>query len=256
MKKIIILTLSLIYSFGLVIVNNPNDTITIGISKTSVNRLVLPAKILDVTYSKEKGLTIKVVGNQAFLKYAPTKQQEFENINNQMKPTGKVKIVYDNAKTSEVYFVTEDKTYSFVFVPKKKKAETIIVNDLLANKQKVLKYETEDNYVSNLSKLTKSVLDNHPPFGYKLKEINKVVYKDNLFTTTYKTLYKGVLYNVNLYEVSYRGKKPIRLNIKNLYNLSKTTPKAISVYYGNKYNYLFSYGTAKVVIVEGNSNVR
>jgi len=255
MRILLSLLFFIINSFGLVIINNPNDRVVVNISKTSVNRLVLPSKILDVTYSKEKGLNIKIIGNQAFLKYIPIKKQEYQVVNNQKRPIGEPKIVYDNAKTSEVYFVTEDKTFSFVFVPKKKKPETIIVNDFVTKAKKVIKYETEDNYILSLSKISKTILKGKLPFGYKLKEINKVIYQDKIFITKLVNEYKGVIYKVYLYSVKNKSNKPVRLSVKALYNLSHNTPKAISIYYGNKINYLLPYGEAKVLILEGN-NVR
>ena len=255
MKILVILLFMILNSFGLVIINNPNDRVVVSISKTSVNRLVLPSKILDVTYSKEKGLNIKIVGNQAFLKYIPIKKQEYQVVNNQKRPIGEPKIVYDNAKTSEVYFVTEDKTFSFVFIPKKIKPETIIVNDFISKAKKIMKYETEDNYIVSLSKISKTILQDKLPFGYKIKEVNKIIYQDNVFITKLLNEYKGVIYKAYLYSVKNKSNKPIRLSIKALYNLSHNTPKSISIYYGNKINYLLPYGKAKVLILEGN-NVR
>ena len=47
------------FSLGTVVIDNPSTgTININVSQTSINRLVLPSKIIDIAYSKEKGLDI------------------------------------------------------------------------------------------------------------------------------------------------------------------------------------------------------
>ena len=259
MKKIVILLFSIISLFAVQIINNPTDTLKLNIAKKSVNRLVLPSKILDIAYSKEKGINIKIVGNQAFLKCIPIKKQKFEklagNANpNSIKPIGKPQLVYKSAPT-EVYFITENGTYSFIFYPKNISPQTIIINDFKTSAKKIIKYETEDNYIKTLSKINKSVLNNLSPFGYKVYKINKVVYHDKSFITTLKNQYKGVLYNVYLYEVNNLTNKPTKLSVKALYGLVHNTPKAITIFYDNQVNYLLPFSKAKVVIVEGR-NVR
>ena len=57
------------FSLGTVVIDNPSTgTININVSQTSINRLVLPSKIIDIAYSKEKGLDIQLNENQAFIK--------------------------------------------------------------------------------------------------------------------------------------------------------------------------------------------
>lgn len=75
MKKIITFFALIASLYADIIINNPHSLIKVKISKKSVNRIVLPTKILDVAYSKEKGLIIKIVNNQAFLKYQVVKNK-------------------------------------------------------------------------------------------------------------------------------------------------------------------------------------
>ncbi len=253
-KKLILVLAFIVNAFAVVIINNPHNTIKVNIAKKDVNRVVLPEKILDVAYSKEKGLIIKIVGNQAFLKYQVVKKQKFEQIAgaanpNSLKPVGKPQLVY-NAKPCEVYFITQDKTYSFIFYPKDIAPQTIIVNDFGAKTKSILKYETEDDYITTLAKLTKSVLNGLAPYGYQVIPVNRVVYKDKTFTTTLKTIYKGVLYKVLLYEVKNKSSKPYKLNPKILYNLADKPPLALTIFYNNDVNYLLPFSSAKVVIIE------
>jgi len=254
MKKIILVLALIVNAFAVTIINNPHGLIKVNIAKKSVNRVVLPSKILDVAYSKEKGLIIKIVNNQAFLKYQVVRKQKFEQIvgnanPNSLKPIGKTKLEY-KAEPTEVYFITQNKTYSFVFHPKNIKPQTIIVNDFASKAKEVIKYETEDSYIKTLSKLTKAVLNNQAPFGYKVFVKNRIVYQDKTFTTTLKSVYEGVIYKVSVYEVKNKSDKPYKLNPKILYNLAKTPPVALSIFYDNDVNYLLPFSSAKVVIIE------
>jgi len=254
MKKLVVFLVFLVNAFAVTIINNPHGLIRVNIAKKSVNRVVLPSKILDVAYSKEKGLIIKIVDNQAFLKYQVVKKQKFEQVAgaanpNALKPVDKPKLVY-KAEPTEVYFITKDKTYSFVFYPKNIKPQTIIVNDFEAKAKKIIKYETEDTYIKTLSKITKEVLNNKAPFGYKMFVKNEVVYSNKTFTTTLKTTYEGVIYKVSLFEVENKTSKPKKLNPKELYNLAKTTPISLAIFYDNEVNYLLPFSKAKVVIIE------
>ncbi len=254
MKKILILILGFFLANAAIIINNPHGLIKVYLSKTSVNRVVLPSKILDLAYSKEKGLIVKIVDNQAFLKYKVEKEQKFEKIAgnanpNALKPVGEPKIKYI-AKPTEVYFITKDKTYSFLFIPKNIPPQTIIVNDFGAKAKEIIKYETEDDYVKNLSKITKSILNNQTPYGYKLKKISKIVYKDNSFTTILKKEYDGVLYKAYLFEIKNKTAKPVKLNPKILYNLADKPPISLSIFYNNEVNHLLPYSEAYVVIIE------
>jgi len=254
MKRFLTVLFTIVSLNAAVIINNPHGLIKVYLSKTSVNRIVLPEKILDLAYSKEKGLIVKVVGNQAFLKYKVEKEQKFEQIAgaanpNALKPVGKPVIKYI-AKPSEVYFITKDKTYSFLFIPKNIKPQTIIVNDFGAKAQEVIKYETEDSYIKTLSKITKTILNNQVPFGYKLKTLNKTVYKDKTFTTVLKNKYEGVLYQAYLFTVENKSAKPYKLNPKILYNLADKPPVSLTIFYNNQVNYLLPYSRAYVVIIE------
>ena len=253
-KKIALFLTLIVNSFAVVIINNPHNTIRVNIAKTDVNRVVLPEKILDVAYSKEKGLIIKIVNNQAFLKYQVVKKQKFEQIAgeanpNSLKPVGTPQLIY-KAKPCEVYFITQDKTYSFIFYPKNISPQTIIVNDFGAKSKSILKYETEDNYITTLAKITKSILNGLAPFGYQVTPVNRVVYNDKTFTTTLKTIYKGVLYKALLFEVKNKSKYPYKLNPKILYKLADKAPLSLTIFYNNDVNYLLPFSKAQVVIIE------
>lgn len=233
-----------------VIDNPPSEAITINVSNHSVNRLVLPSQILDVSFSKEKGVDIKVVDNQAFIKYQPIiKEKIHRTSRNKEEVIGQPETVYDKAQSSEVFFITEAKTYSIILNPIEMEAETIIINDFSASKEEVVKYESEDPFIATMSKITKSIFTNGVPQGYKTKKINKIIENTSTLETKEINNYDGVLYSVSLLEVRNKTDKALVLNPKEYIKFAKQTPKAISVYYANEVNHLLPYSKASVIII-------
>lgn len=251
-KKILMaLICSLTGAYAIIVIDNPpSDAIAINVSNRSVNRLVLPSQILDVSYSKEKGVDIKVVDNQAFIKYQPMLKQKVRVTGkNKEELVGQPETIYDRAESSEIYFITQAKTYSIVLNPVDMEAETIIINDFSASKEEILKYESDDPFVATMAKISKSIFTNGVPQGYKSKKINKILEKTATLETKELTLYNGVLYSVAVLEVRNRTDKALVLNPKDYIKFAKDTPKAISIYYANEVNHLLPYATASVVII-------
>ena len=88
----------------------PEMTTKVRMSNSDVNRIVCPGNIKDVIFSREKGLTVKIDGHNAFVKFLITKKR--------------------NRKTyvttpSEVYVVCAGDVYSIIAVPKRIPAQTI-----------------------------------------------------------------------------------------------------------------------------------
>lgn len=233
-----------------VIDNPPSGAININVSNRSVNRLVLPSQILDVSFSKEKGVDIKIVDNQAFIKYQPILKQKVKITGrNKEEPVGQPETIYDKAESSEIFFITQAKTYSIILNPTDMEAETIVINDFSANKEDILKYESDDPFVATMAKISKSIFTNGVPQGYKVKKINKILEKTSKLETKEVNLYSGVLYSVAVLEVRNRTDKALVLNPKNYIKFAKDTPKAISIYYDNEVNHLLPYSNASVVII-------
>lgn len=237
--------------FAVVVIDNPtSDTIIVNVSNRSVNRIVFPSKILDIAYSKEKGTNIKIAGSQAFIKYTPIQKEEVQVIaKNKTEKSGEPKIVYNKAKPSEIFFITESKTYAFVLNPKNIKAQTIIINDFTKKVKDIIKYETDDSYVTTLAKISKQILKGNSPQGYKIKKNNKLLSSQaDLRIKRIKT-YEGVIYNVSLIEVYNKINKVRKLNPKEYIKYATEPLKSITIYYNNEVNNLLPYGKAFVVII-------
>lgn len=237
--------------FAVTVINDPtSETITVNVSNKSVNRIVLPSKILDIAYSKEKGMDIKISGNQAFIKYVPIQKGQVEVIaKDKVETIGEPEIVYNKAKPSEAFFVTEGKTYAFNFIPKNIEAETIIVNDFAKKAEEIVKYETDDSYISTLAKISQQILKGGSPQGYKVKQVNSLLSNTADLKIKEIATYDGVIYTASLIEVLNKTDKPKKLNPKEYIKYATRTPKSITVYYNNEVNHLLPFGKALVVIV-------
>lgn len=252
MKKILVTSvLAAIQMFAMTVIDNPtSDTITINVSNKSVNRIVLPSKILDVAYSKEKGVDIKIANNQAFIKYIPLQKEQLQIVaKDKVEKVAEPEIIYDKAKPSEVFFVTDGKTYAFSLNPKEMEAETVIVNDFSKKAEEIVKYETDDTYINTLSKISQQILKGGSPQGYKVKQVDNVISDQSDIKIKETTTYEGVVYNATLLEVQNKTNKPQKIETKEYIKYSTGTPKSITAYYDNEVNYLLPYGKAFVVIV-------
>ncbi len=252
MQKAVIASLALCCSlFGTVIIDNPtSDVINVNLSNQSVNRIVLPTTIIDVAFSKEKGIDIKVTDNQAFIKFLPVQKEKVRIMGDgKTEVIGEPEVVYDKAQSSEIFFVTANKTYSFAVHPKDMEAETVIINDFGSKKNAILAYESDDPYISTMSKIISGVLKGGSPQGYKAKKVNNIIQKTDRLATTETMRFDGVLYGASLLEVENKTDQPIVLNAKDYIIHAIDTPKAIAIYYDNEVNHLLPYSKAQVVIV-------
>lgn len=250
-KKVLMFAFLVVQSFAITVIDNPsNGIINVNVSNKSVNRIVLPSKILDVAYSKEKGVDIQIVDNQAFIKFLPIQKEKVRITGRDKYETvGEPEIVYDKAQSSEVFFITETKTYSIGLNPKNIEAETIIINDFSSSKEKILKYETDDSYVATLAKITESIFKGGVPNGYKISKINTKVESNGVYDILELNEYQGVVFNANYFEIKNKTSKAMQLNPKDYIRFAKSSPKSISIYYDNEVNHLLPYAKVYMVII-------
>lgn len=117
-------------------------------SSSDVNRIVCQEPIKDVVFSKEKGISVKVQGKNAFVKFLITVKNGEE--------------VYSNTP-SEFYVVCEGVVYSIIAIPKRIPAQTVLLSS--GKKAKVEK---------NLSIFAGM------PFEKKVLKLLKQVYTDDI----------------------------------------------------------------------------
>ncbi len=99
----------------------PELTTQVDLSTTDVNRFVCPGPIKDVMFSQDKGIKIKIAGENAFVKFQAMKKGQ--------------QILYSKTP-SEFYVVCDGDVYSMIGLPKKIPAQTIRLSSGLKKKIK------------------------------------------------------------------------------------------------------------------------
>ena len=132
----------------------PETTTKVILSNTDINRITCnDGPIKDVIYSEEKGLSVQINNNNAFVKFLAAKK----HIN------GYNKLIYPK-KPAELYFVcgAENSVYTLIAIPKKIPAQNI---QLFSKKNKIKK---------NLS------IFQGIPFEKKVLMLTKYAYQDEI----------------------------------------------------------------------------
>ena len=144
----------------------PEVAAPVDLSSSDINRLVCPAEIKDVIYSKEKGLTVKIEGRDAFVKFLVTKDGD--------------KDVYSSTPT-ELYVICGQKTFNLIALPKRIPSRTVMLSG-----------------GDDKSKKNTSLFDGMP-FEKKILSVIKSVYTEDIpdsFTVRNENrpfnLYKGL----------------------------------------------------------------
>lgn len=88
----------------------PEVASQVQLSSSDINRVVCPVDIKDVVFSKEKGITIKLAGNNAFVKFLV------------MKKNGRD---YYSSTPSEIFIACGDNIYNIIAIPKRIPSQTI-----------------------------------------------------------------------------------------------------------------------------------
>lgn len=99
-------------------------TTAITLSNVDINRVVCPYTIKDVVFSKEKGLSVKIEGRNAFVKFLMKKDPVSDKYIPSDTPT-------------ELYVVCGDDVYNIIAIPKSVPAKTVFLST--GKKEKIQK---------------------------------------------------------------------------------------------------------------------
>jgi len=189
MKKIFFLLIAIVLVLNAKVTNDSfeykDETLRLRISKNSINRVVLPAEITGKLYSKEKDLSITINGNEAYLKVIPKKKTEFAD--NKIVES---EIVYSSNEV-EIFFLTDKKTYSVIFIPDNIDPRTVYITDKSLIKEDITKIEKgSTEYTTNIKNIFRLAIENKLN---SFKEIKKNETHDNLL---FLSRYDGVNFQV------------------------------------------------------------
>lgn len=181
----------------------PEVTTGIRLSSSDINRISCPGDIREVLTSTEKGVTIKITGKDAFVKFKVTKKGE--------------KLSYASTPT-ELYVVCGDKVFSMVAFPQRVPSQTI---RLTSGQEKKIK-ENLSLYAGlpfekKVLKAIKEVFTENIPDSYTISKQEKRFYtfKEILLTLKRTVDIEGEGLRIKEYEASLRGETPeFKLNEK------------------------------------------
>ena len=126
----------------------PEGTSQVFLSSSDINRVICPVEIKDAIYSKEKGLTVRLAEQNAFVKWLVVKKEGKD---------------FYATTPSELYIVCGQNVYTLIAVPKRIPAQTI---QLSSGKADAIK--------------TNLALFQEVPFEKKILTLIKRIYTDNL----------------------------------------------------------------------------
>jgi conjugal transfer pilus assembly protein TraK len=140
----------------------PETPSPVIMSNSDVNRVSCGDSIVDALSSEEKGLIIKVVGKDAFLKFKVLKT-----------PEGKIK--YSQTPT-EVFIVCGDSTYNLVAYPKKVPSKTVHLGSGTKNRIKANQSIFASlPFEKKIMRAIKDVYTEQMPDSYQVTKVNETV---------------------------------------------------------------------------------
>ena len=126
----------------------PEATTKVDLSSIDINRIVCPVDIKDVVYSKEKGLSVRIQGKNAFMKFVVARDD------------GRTRYT---ATPVDVYVVCGSEVYSMIAYPKRIPAQVV---KLTRGKRDAVKKNTE--------------MFGGIPFEKKIMTVLKAVFTDTI----------------------------------------------------------------------------
>jgi conjugal transfer pilus assembly protein TraK len=197
----------------------PEATTSVRLSSSDMNRISCPADIREALTSSEKGLTIKITGKDAFVKFKVIKKGD--------------KFVYATTPT-ELYVVCGDETFSMVIFPQRIPSQTI---RLTSGKERKIK-ENQSLYVGlpfekKVLKAVKDVYTENIPDSYSInnKEKQFLLFREIRLVLKRTVDIEGEGLRIKEYEVALRGvTTEFKLNEKMFLNTELVeNPVAVSL---------------------------
>ncbi|MFZ4857735.1 MAG: type-F conjugative transfer system secretin TraK [Desulfuromonadaceae bacterium] len=171
----------------------PEATTTVRLSSSDMNRISCPADIREALTSTEKGLTIKITGKDAFVKFKVIKKGD--------------KLSYSTTPT-ELYVVCGDETFSMVIIPQRIPSQTI---RLTSGKDRKIR-ENQSLYVGlpfekKVLKAVKDVYTENIPDSYSInkKEKQFLLFREIRLILKRTVDIEGEGLRIKEYEVALRG---------------------------------------------------
>jgi conjugal transfer pilus assembly protein TraK len=140
----------------------PNRTTMVEMSSLDINRVYCDGEITDVIFSEEKGVKVKIVKNNAFVKFAMRKIEDRE-------------IPVENPV--DLFFVCNDQVYNVIALPKRIPSTFIYLESKDKKKiQEVVERAKDLPYEKRLLDIIKAIYVNKYEPNYQVVKMNKEFY--------------------------------------------------------------------------------
>lgn len=149
---------------------SPEVSTAVTLSNSDINRITCREEIRDVVFSKEKGLSVKTVGRDAFVKFLITRKDEKE--------------IYSSTP-SELFVVCGENVYNLIALPKRVPSQTVRLSPGVEKIRENRRMYGELPFEKKILAVIRSVYTNQVPDGFSTVTVNM---KPSLFRDLEVTL--------------------------------------------------------------------
>jgi len=230
------------------------QTITLPISSNQINRVVLPSSITSKIVSEEKNIEVEINGKEAFIKFSPI-METIKIVDGTDTPEIEDQsITYIKNQPTEVFFVTKDQTYSFIFVPSQMDAQTILVNHKKKEKEELYFKEKSSPFINVITKLVKEAFTTEELKGYTRFEKDELLASNDQVDVTLKAIHEGANFDIYMLELKNKIASGVRVEERNFLGIVDRPVYAISIFYDNEVYEIPPFDTAQVAIIVTGDN--
>lgn len=159
---------------GNIVVVSPEVATPIEMSSSDMNRIQCSSEIKDVVFSKEKGITVKILGRNAFIKFLITKRGDKE--------------AYSSTPT-EIFVACEENIYNLITIPKRIPSQTVRLSAGVQRIKKNASLYAGMPFEKKVVSIIKSIYTDEIPDSFTVEQSGKRV---DLFKAVDLTLLRTV----------------------------------------------------------------
>lgn len=204
---------------GIYYVVTPEKTTMVQMSNVDINRIVCPVPVQDVVFSEEKGIEVKVVDRNVFVKFKVKKIDET--------------LEYSTTPV-DIHVVCAGKVYSIVAFPRKIPAVLVYLEDKKGELEEKVSPFSGMAFEEKIAALVKSFFSGRIPRESEFVPSGKkyALYKDLVIEEKGKYVFEGEGLVVRYFIVSYTGKEKPQIDLSERLFLKKeltVSPVAVSL---------------------------
>ena len=178
----------------------PEKAFSIRLSNRDINRLVCPGEIKDVSYSQEKKVIVKVVDNNAYIKFQITKNPAFGYETEE-------EFIYSDTAT-EFYITCDNNVYTIIAEPDNIAAQTVrLSGGRKKNIKKNLSMFKGMAFEQKAVELIQAAYTENFPESFSIEKVNKQISISDFNLTLIRNVsVDGEGFMVKEFLVSLKGK--------------------------------------------------